>query len=116
MRRYTADTRPWFPFHKDRSEVTVNLALSSDAAHGGGRLIALYDHAVRRVERREGDATIHPSSLMHAVSRMTSGTRYSLIIFFGKNKQILAFNQQVKTLLAPSPKAEGVGALPASES
>ena len=33
---------------------------------------------------------------MHAVSRMTSGKRYSLIIFFGRNARIVAFNQAAK--------------------
>ena len=32
--------------------------------------------------RKEGDATVHQSSLLHAVAAMTSGTRYSLIAFF----------------------------------
>jgi predicted 2-oxoglutarate/Fe(II)-dependent dioxygenase YbiX len=96
VRRYTATTRPWFPFHKDRSELTINVALSDDAEHGGGRLIALLDGEVRAIERGEGCATIHPSSFMHAVSRMTNGARYSLIIFFGRNERIMAFNQEVK--------------------
>ena len=81
VRVYTGATRPWFPFHKDRSELTINIALSNDNHHEGGRLIALYGGKVRAIERREGEATIHPSSLMHAVSRMISGRRYALIIF-----------------------------------
>lgn len=105
VRRYTPTTRPWFPFHKDRSELTVNVALSEDAAHGGGRLIAIYDGAVRRVERREGEATVHPSSLMHAVSRMTHGARYSLIIFMGRNAKIVAFNREVRRMLGPNGPA-----------
>ena len=84
---------------EDRSEITVNVALSDDAQHEGGRLIAIYDGEVRAIERREGEATLHPSSLMHAVSRMTSGKRYSLIIFFGRNARIVAFNQAVKGML-----------------
>ena len=59
VRRYTPHERPWFPFHKDRSEVTVNVALSDDDAHEGGQLIAIFGGAVRRVRRREGCATIH---------------------------------------------------------
>ena len=98
IRRYTPDTRPWFPFHRDRSELTINIALSDDAQHGGGRLLCLLDGAVRRVERSEGGATVHPSSLMHAVSRMTHGARYSLIIFLGRNERIKIFNQEVGKL------------------
>lgn len=98
VRRYTPDTRPWFPFHRDRSELTVNVALADDALHEGGRLICLLDGAVKCVERTEGMATVHPSSFMHAVSRMTSGARYSLIIFMGRSEGILAFNQAARQL------------------
>ncbi len=99
VRRYTPHTRPWFPFHKDRSETTVNVAISDDADHAGGRLVCIYAGEVRRIERREGDATVHPSSLFHAVSRMTRGARYSLIIFFGRNEQIMQFNSAVQRAL-----------------
>jgi hypothetical protein len=56
-------------------DVQLNVALSDDGEHGGGRLVAIYDGAVRTIERCEGAATLHPSSLMHAVTRMTDGTR-----------------------------------------
>ena len=34
--------------------------------------MALYDGAVQVVERAEGEATVHPSTLMHAVTMMES--------------------------------------------
>ena len=57
---------------------------NADAAGeaGGGHLLAVYDGAVRVVSRRAGDATVHPSSLLHGVSRMREGSRYTLILFF----------------------------------
>ena len=76
----TADTRPFIPFHPDAYELTVNLALSPDDAHSGGRLIGLFNSRVQAVVRPEGDATVHSSQLLHAVSKMTSGVRYSLIL------------------------------------
>ena len=48
----------------------------------GGRLLGLIDGCVRAIERAEGEATVHPSCLLHGVSRMTAGVRYSLIIFW----------------------------------
>ena len=81
IRRYTADTRPWIPFHCDRAAVTVNVALADDSAHGGGRLVAVADQAIVPIERVEGEATVHSSKLLHAVTCMTSGVRYALIIF-----------------------------------
>ena len=48
--------------------------------------------AVRAITRAEGEATLHPSSLMHAVTRMSGqGKRYALIVFFGRNARIVAF-------------------------
>ena len=83
-RRYTPFERPWCPFHHDVSLCTVNIALSDDASHRGGRLLAVFDGRVHALERSEGGATVHPSSLLHGVSRMTDGVRYSLILFAGQ--------------------------------
>ena len=55
-----------------------------DTALAGGTLLGLYAGAVRAIPRRAGDATVHPSSLLHGVSRVlpAAGTRYTLIVFF----------------------------------
>ena len=52
------------------------------ADHGGGRLLAVYGGRVHVIERPEGEATVHSSDLFHAVTAMTRGVRYSLILFF----------------------------------
>ena len=82
VRRYSADTRPFNSFHQDRSRITVNVAVSSDRAHIGGRLLGVYGGRVHTIEREEGEATVHSSDLFHAVTSMSCGTRYSLILFF----------------------------------
>jgi len=83
IRRYSPLTRPWFPFHADRSKLSLNVALSD--GHVGGSLLAIYDGVVRRVPRAEGCGTLHPSALLHAVTRLCGGApRYSLIVFFGQ--------------------------------
>lgn len=84
VRRYSLSTRPWIPFHPDRYELTINVALSADSNHKGGRLLGVFGGAVQPIERAEGEATVHNSSLLHGVTRMTSGTRYSLICFFDR--------------------------------
>lgn len=67
----------------DTAALTANVALADDARHEGGRLLALAGReGLRAIERREGQATVHPSSLLHGVSRMMRGSRYSLICFF----------------------------------
>ena len=82
VRRYTPCARPWIPFHNDRACVSLNVALADDCEHDGGLLLCVYDGAVHRVGRAEGEATAHPSTLLHGVSAITSGVRYSLILFF----------------------------------
>lgn len=86
-RRYMADARgqeqPLTSFHFDSAAVTVNVALSDDDAVSGGRLLGVFGGAVQCIERQAGDASVHSSSLLHGVSRIRSGTRYSLICFFG---------------------------------
>ena len=82
VRRYTRGTRPFIPFHCDEAAVTINIACGDDAAHVGGRLVCVIDGAVQHISRSAGDATVHSSSLPHAVTAMRNGVRYSLIIFF----------------------------------
>jgi len=81
-RRYSSQSRPWFPLHPDSAAITVNVALSDDAGHRGGRLVGLYDGCIQTIERAEGEAIVHTSALIHGVTRMSEGVRYSLILFF----------------------------------
>ena len=62
--------------------MTVNVALVDDADFDGGQLIALYGRRLRSISRASGDATVHSSRLLHGVTRMGAGVRYSLIVFF----------------------------------
>lgn len=79
---FEACTGKWFGFHFDRASLTMNIALSSDDEHGGGALLAIVDQRLRRCERQEGTATVHASTLLHAVTRMVHGERYALILFY----------------------------------
>lgn len=87
VRRYSRETRPWIGFHADRAAYTVNMALSSDARHEGGRLVGLVGGRLEVIERSEGEATVHASDLLHAVTCMDAGVRYSLIVFFGQERR-----------------------------
>ena len=58
------------------------MALAADAAHEGGRLHAILGGQHSIVERDEGEATVHGDDVMHGVSAMRSGVRYSLVILF----------------------------------
>eukprot|EP00966_Prymnesium_polylepis_P158154 3655517-Prymnesium_polylepis.2 len=85
-RRYSPDThhdeQPFTSFHFDAARVTINVAISGDDAVDGGRLLGVFDNAVQTITRSEGEATVHSSSLLHGVSMMRGGVRYSLIMFF----------------------------------
>eukprot|EP00966_Prymnesium_polylepis_P196627 4556403-Prymnesium_polylepis.1 len=83
-RRYSAATRPWIHFHHDCASLTLNIALTDDEEHTGGRLLAVDQGAVQWCRRSEGSATVHASTLLHAVTRMTHGARYALILFYGR--------------------------------
>lgn len=85
VRRYSRDTRPWLGFHTDHSVVTINVALAPDASHEGGRLHAVLGGQHCIVEREEGEATVHGDDVMHAVSAMRAGVRYSLVLLFFLN-------------------------------
>lgn len=112
VRKYSAHTRPWLGFHTDRAELTVNVALSDDDAHAGGSLLAVVGNEVRKIERTQGAATIHSSMLVHAVTRMQSHTRYSLIIFFGNvcpaaQHRMLRCDGPILRLLFPDADPQG---------
>mmetsp|Transcript_44116 Transcript_44116/g.143525 ORF Transcript_44116/g.143525 Transcript_44116/m.143525 type:complete len:242 (-) Transcript_44116:43-768(-) len=83
VRRYSAATRPWVGFHFDRSSLTMNVALSDDQGLEGGALLAIVGGEVVRCDRAEGTATLHASTLLHAVTRVQGpAARYSLILFY----------------------------------
>ena len=87
VRRYSPDAsahdQPWTSFHFDAAGTTVNVALSPRGSHEGGDLVVVFDGSVHAIGRGEGEATAHSSSLLHGVTRITKGVRYSLILFFG---------------------------------
>lgn len=83
VRKYSPKLRRRsLPFHVDDNDRTVNVALTADEDVDGGWLLALHDGRVRRVERQEGDATVHSSHVCHAVTDVRAGVRWALILFF----------------------------------
>ena len=94
IRRYSATTRPWFQFHYDACRVTMNIALDDDESHCGGHLLAIIDDGpgppveaqpkLRRLKRSLGSAVLHGCQVPHAVTRIFSGVRFALILFFGR--------------------------------
>jgi factor associated with neutral sphingomyelinase activation len=56
--------------------------IAADEAHTGGRLLAILDDGLHEIRREEGEATVHPSDVLHAVTAVREGVRYSLLLFF----------------------------------
>ena len=82
VRVYSPETRPYIAFHSDTCDYTINIALSDDGEFQGGELLALTEGRLQQVPRSIGAAAVHSSHLVHGVSRIREGIRYSLIIFF----------------------------------
>jgi len=53
--------------------------------------LGLFANAVQLVEREEGEVTVHAKGLLHGVTRMRSGVRYSLIIFYREREGVRSF-------------------------
>lgn len=60
---------------------TVQMALNDDSEYEGGRLCFFTpEYGVRVLERQAGDISIHGRDVLHAVTQLTSGTRYGLFV------------------------------------
>jgi hypothetical protein len=90
IRRYCPTTRPWMPFHTDGNIYTANVALSSPSDHQGGNLLCLVGGAVSMYERELGTATVHKGDVCHAVTPVSEGVRYSLLMFFHDDDSLVA--------------------------
>jgi len=60
------------------------VCLSPRGAHSGGDLLLAVGGKLRSHVRGEGDATLHVGDVAHAVTEVTSGYRYSLLLFYNR--------------------------------
>lgn len=81
VRRYSPETRPRLPFHVDKCQVSVSVNLSPADDYEGGDLLLFAHNALQRATREQGRATVHDANVAHAISDLTSGTRWSLVLF-----------------------------------
>lgn len=82
VRRYTPETRCYFPFHCDGNAVTANVALSSLDEYDGGHLRCIVSGEIQTLVRNRGDVTVHKNAVCHAVAPVHRGVRHSLLLFF----------------------------------
>lgn len=84
--RYGADREGHFIWHSDigegalasRRKLTIVTQLSEPETYDGGLLELQPDSHVRTASRRRGAAILFPSFVLHRVTPVTSGERYSL--------------------------------------
>ena len=65
-------------FHTDFALETMQVPLVGDDSYRGGRLVFLNESGVRTPKRPAGSATVHNNRILHGVSELVSGVRYSL--------------------------------------
>lgn len=87
--RYGADRQGHFDWHTDigagplaaRRKLTVVVQLSDPAAYQGGVLELRPDSNIAQAEMAQGTATVFPSFVLHRVTPVTIGTRWSLTLW-----------------------------------
>ena len=79
LRRVTA-CGACIPFHSDFSRRTMQIPLNNEAEYTGGRLVFATAKGFVQCQRQAGTATIHTHHIVHGVTTMTSGVRYSLFL------------------------------------
>jgi hypothetical protein len=86
--RRTKPTGGCIPFHLDALEEggeTVQICLNDQNEYLGGRLVFLTKHGISIPERKKGDMTRHSCFVLHGVTRLHSGIRYSLFVVGERN-------------------------------
>lgn len=87
--RYSADRLGHFDWHSDigkgplamRRKLTVVVQLSDPDAYEGGTLDLRPDSSVQAAPRAQGTAVIFPSFVLHRVTPVSHGTRWSLTLW-----------------------------------
>tara|TARA_B110000285_G_scaffold230409_1_gene296971 strand:+ start:260 stop:1078 length:819 start_codon:yes stop_codon:yes gene_type:complete len=67
-------------FHKDYSTKTLKIPLNKESDYKGGDLIYLTNGKINKPEQKIGSMTIHTNDIVHGVSPIVSGIRYSLFV------------------------------------
>ncbi len=81
LRMYSPQTRPYIAFHSDICRYTCVVALNDSREYDGGRFVMIADNRLQIAPWQAGKALLHAGNLIHGVSKLTQGTRYSLVMF-----------------------------------
>ncbi|HEX9858798.1 MAG TPA: 2OG-Fe(II) oxygenase [Paracoccaceae bacterium] len=87
--RYGAESRGHYNWHSDigtgalaaKRKLTVVVQLSDPAGYAGGRLELRPDSNIHLAPPTRGTATVFPSFVLHRVTPVTAGVRWSLTLW-----------------------------------
>ncbi len=87
--RYTAEREGHFDWHSDigagnwaaKRKLTIVVQLSDPTSYEGGTLELRPDSTVRQAPRDRGTAIVFPSFVLHRVTPVSQGTRWSLTLW-----------------------------------
>lgn len=83
--RYDASDRGFYNWHTDFGDfrplrkISVSIQLSRPEDYDGGDLELQYDHQPQKLEKAKGTFIAFPSFMLHRVTPVTRGTRWSLV-------------------------------------
>ena len=79
LRKVTANNS-FIDFHTDHALKTLKIPLNRRNEYNGGDLIYLTKNKIHIPKQNLNSITIHQNNIVHGVTRLTSGIRYSLFL------------------------------------
>jgi len=79
LRKVTGNNS-FIDFHTDHAIKTLKIPLNSHNEYNGGDLIYLTKNKIHIPKQNLNSITIHQNNIVHGVTRLTSGIRYSLFL------------------------------------
>lgn len=78
--RKVSGNNSYIDFHIDHAKKTLKIPLNSHNNYKGGDLIYLTKNEIHIPKQNLNSMTIHQNNIVHGVTRLTSGIRYSLFL------------------------------------
>lgn len=117
--RRTTPTDGIIGWHTDGGYATQTVQYTLNENYVGGNLCFYTKNGPFHQKRREGTLTVHNREILHAVTKLHSGTRYALFVVDYTNglgeKDVYTFNaEDIRNLMTPvvkqeEPRAQAVG-------
>ena len=90
VRKYSTASRPRLPFHCDSCDASISVNLVDGGDYDGGDLVMLANNQLLTAPRQAGSAAAHSADVAHAVTDVTRGGRWSLVVFTHKRRNAVA--------------------------